>query len=180
MDGMFYSANAFDHNIGTWNFSSMITAYNMLFDSRFSCLNYDKLLLKWANTPGIHSNIDLISVSPLKYSYNSLAARNFLGGSKNWTISGDTYDATCAPALSTSEVSFKDDFVLYPNPARNFLYVKSIKRISDKVIYSMDGRIVKDIKSSDSSIDISDLPNGNYIVRMMVGGEMKTTKFTKE
>gem|GEM_PF-6082626 len=50
----------------------------------------------------------------------------------------------------------------------------------DIKIYSMDGRMVKDIKHADTSIDVNDLAKGNYIIKMMIEKEIRTEKFIKE
>jgi hypothetical protein len=56
----------------------------------------------------------------------------------------------------------------------------SEKKMYDIKIYSMDGRMVKDIKHADTSIDVNDLAKGNYIIKMMIEKEIRTEKFIKE
>ncbi|SDQ81509.1 Por secretion system C-terminal sorting domain-containing protein [Chryseobacterium soldanellicola] len=178
MNNMFNNATNFNQDIGNWSLINLSFLSGMFKNSGVSCINYDKILIGWKNNTSTPSNKNLGDVAPLKYSANSVTARNTLVNSKGWTITGDIYDATCAPPLATSETTAKEDFILYPNPVKNVLYLKSEKKMDDIKIYTMDGKMVKDIKHADTSIDVSDLAKGNYIIKMMI--EIRTEKFIKE
>ncbi|SDQ81457.1 Por secretion system C-terminal sorting domain-containing protein [Chryseobacterium soldanellicola] len=182
MGYMFSNATAFNQSLENWNLSklnSFNSANDMFSLSGLSCVNYDNTLIGWANNSNTANNINLGNAAPLKYSSNAVAARNILL-SKGWTITGDIYNATCAPPLATSETTAKENFILYPNPVKNVLYIKSEKKMYDIKIYTMDGRMVKDIKHADTSIDVSDLLKGNYIIKMMIEKEIRSEKFIKE
>jgi surface protein len=113
---MFYGATAFNQNIGNWNTSSAVNMENMFRDSifnqniagwdfskvvnmislftgstSFSQTNYDALLARWSSQPVLNNvRADLNSI---KYSAASQAARDYLTGTKGWTI----YDAGVGP-----------------------------------------------------------------------------------
>ncbi|MPS73277.1 MAG: T9SS type A sorting domain-containing protein [Chryseobacterium sp.] len=64
-------------------------------------------------------------------------------------------------------------FVLYPNPAKNYIYLvdkinKAEKTFVDIQIYSTAGRLLKNINQNpiDQSIYIGDLADGNYILNI--------------
>ncbi len=62
----------------------------------------------------------------------------------------------------------------YPNPASNFLKV-SLKEPMDAevTLFDMNGKVVSAQKFSnyEPKVDVSDLPNGNYIIRVVTAGE---------
>ncbi|MBW8360885.1 MAG: T9SS type A sorting domain-containing protein [Kaistella sp.] len=76
--------------------------------------------------------------------------------------------------LNTSE---KEDFVMYPIPAKNELFFKGISKAADYEIHFTDGKLVKKGKYIPSaSINISELVPGIYV--MSING--KYLKFTKK
>ncbi|MBV8325436.1 M1 family aminopeptidase [Chryseobacterium sp.] len=75
---------------------------------------------------------------------------------KNSTVSQDN-------TLSVSSVD-KEDFGLYPNPAKNELYIKGINKAAEFSIHAIDGKLIrKDIYQPGKSIGISALIPGTYI-----------------
>lgn len=74
-------------------------------------------------------------------------------------------------------ITEQSDLVLYPNPAGNYIYLKSSG--SEKypvIIYSITGqKILEGNFTSDEQIDISHLPSGLYIVKT----DKQTLKFSK-
>lgn len=79
------------------------------------------------------------------------------------------YDA----ALSVNEVK-EEALSIYPNPVQNEIFIKGGK-FSDVKIYNAEGRLVKEISNAKTSINISELPKGSYILTMP-GKEFKFVK----
>jgi hypothetical protein len=68
---------------------------------------------------------------------------------------------------------------IYPNPADNKIYIRNANNSTSKIsIYRMDGAIVKrdQLLSDDNSIEINELPNGLYLLRI----NNQTLKFIKQ
>lgn len=87
---------------------------------------------------------------------------------KNSTVIQDT-------SLSTASAAF-ENFALYPNPAKNELYIKGIHKAADYSIHSIDGRLMKkDIYQPNKAIPISELIPGTYIFSI----NEKSIKFIK-
>ena len=87
---------------------------------------------------------------------------------KNSTVSQDT-------TLSTASVEV-ENFAVYPNPARNELYIKGIHKAADYSIHSIDGRLMKkDTYQPNKAIPISELIPGTYIFSI----NEKSIKFIK-
>lgn len=88
---------------------------------------------------------------------------------KNSTVTQDN-------TLSTSDIN-KDEFALYPNPARNEINIKGINRATDFSIYFVDGKLVrKDTYEPGKAINISELIPGTYIFKV----KDKNIKFLKK
>ncbi|UQB67396.1 CotH kinase family protein [Epilithonimonas zeae] len=71
-------------------------------------------------------------------------------------------------------------FVLYPNPAKNYIYFidknnKTEKSFLDITIYSTSGRIIKNINQNpiDQSVFIGNLSDGNYILNIKTNSGYK-------
>lgn len=87
---------------------------------------------------------------------------------KNSTVAKDN-------TLSVSSVE-KDSFGLYPNPAKNELYLKGIGRATDFSIHAIDGKLVrKGTYQPGKAIGISELVPGAYIFTV----DEKNIKFIK-
>ncbi|WP_374459069.1 M1 family aminopeptidase [Chryseobacterium taeanense] len=88
---------------------------------------------------------------------------------KNSTVTRDN-------TLATTE-TIKDEFALYPNPAKNEINIKGIDKPTDFTIYFIDGKLVrKGIYQPEKSINISELVPGTYIFKI----NDKNIKFLKK
>ncbi|MET3538616.1 M1 family metallopeptidase [Chryseobacterium limigenitum] len=77
--------------------------------------------------------------------------------------------------LSTADLNI-DKFSLYPNPAKNELYLKGIDKPTDFTIHFVDGKLVrKDTYQPNKAINISELVPGTYIFTI----KEKNIKFIK-
>ncbi|MDF2931652.1 MAG: C-terminal target protein [Chryseobacterium sp.] len=86
---------------------------------------------------------------------------------KNSTVTQDNN-------LNTSEIK-PIEFTIYPNPAKNELFVSGLKKQTDYTIYTADGRLVKKGKT-ENKIDVSSFPKGVYFMTI----ENTNFKFVKE
>ncbi len=120
-----------------------------------------------------------------KYTYLNAAgsqentAAFFVDGDKNIYIAGMSaldYAVVKYAETSTSVVEVEksiDDFIIYPNPASNRIWVKVSGMNSEQVnIYNANGSLVRQCNSIDNKgIDVSQLANGIYLV--CVNGVLK-------
>jgi surface protein len=85
MEGMFSSATAFNQNIGSWNVANVL---NFTFfmstktPSTFSTTNLDAIYNGWVTVQSSRA----ITFGTAKYSAAGVAGRNYLTGTKLWTI----------------------------------------------------------------------------------------------
>jgi hypothetical protein len=92
--------------------------------------------------------------------------------------------STCCitPNIAFLNSSNLDDIELYPNPATNTLNINNFIPLEDCIldILSLDGKLIQTIKGPNSTVDVSKLSAGMYILQIQNNGVKKSMKFTKE
>ena len=75
----------------------------------------------------------------------------------------------------------KSNINIYPNPSKNVLNISSDLQIGNVTIYNTLGQNVlgKSLNATTSSIDVSSLSNGVYIVTAQIGNELVRRQFIK-
>lgn len=89
---------------------------------------------------------------------------------------------TASYTVLSNESFDNTNFLTYPNPVKDILNLKYNDEISSIVIFNTLGQelINKVINSSESSIDISQLPPATYLVKVFTTKAIKTVKVTKQ
>lgn len=89
-----------------------------------------------------------------------------------------------AVALAVNNFDIKKYVSVYPNPVSTVLNIenKSNETISNIAIYSINGSLVKEIKSTEAmqTISVSDLQNGIYFVKIELNNQVINYKFSKK
>jgi uncharacterized repeat protein (TIGR01451 family) len=85
-------------------------------------------------------------------------------------------------ALNNDAFVFENEFVLFPNPAKNVLYieVKNEIEMSSISIYNMLGQVVLTTTNPSNTIEVSNLKTGNYFIKVTTDKGTATSKFIKE
>jgi len=78
--------------------------------------------------------------------------------------------------LATKDNTFFD-FIIYPNPIQNILFIEAQEQIEGIKIYSLEGRFITD--STKNRIDVSQLQAGMYFVQVTIEGTQQIKKFIK-
>jgi hypothetical protein len=95
-----------------------------------------------------------------------------------------TYTAYFGTDASGNEEVMASDgaaAVLYPNPVRSRVYVRSDVPVERVLIYTPGGRLVKVLVSPGREMDVSDLSQGLYFVRLFtVAGQEMVWRLVKE
>ncbi|WP_417290318.1 chondroitinase-B domain-containing protein [Corallibacter sp.] len=79
--------------------------------------------------------------------------------------------------LSVIQNEFTSNIKLFPNPASQYFTIQSEeKQIESIHIYAISGKMVKDVKDFSSTIDVSDLANGLYLVKIKTPEALETHK----
>ncbi len=85
------------------------------------------------------------------------------------------------PMISSVKDPFSSGPKLYPNPATNEFSILSDVSVSEVTVTNMLGKLIKVYSGNSPSYDVSDLPNGIYLVSMKdnYGRIIKTLRFSK-
>ncbi|WP_051289325.1 S8 family serine peptidase [Chryseobacterium daeguense] len=100
------------------------------------------------------------------------------GGSQNFSLIATSENLS---VLSTNNLALNENTVdFYPNPAKDYLYIKEKENNLYISIYDVSGKLVLKTKLNDGKLNISNLLKGNYIVNYVSkSGVSKTFKFIK-
>jgi Secretion system C-terminal sorting domain len=82
------------------------------------------------------------------------------------------------PNLGSVASDLKSDFEIYPNPTSSTLTIKSNKKIDEIKVFDSLGRRVLAEQSTDT-LDVSNLQNGTYFVKIVSGNLTQNSKFIK-
>lgn len=83
-------------------------------------------------------------------------------------------------ALAVSDTS-KNQMSVYPNPVKDVLNItKADSKITETSVYSMDGKLVKSVAGDQTSIRMSDLAPGAYLVKVKTSTVEKSFKIIKK
>lgn len=84
-------------------------------------------------------------------------------------------------SLSTVDISKNKQIVIYPNPVKNILNIKTDESISGYEIYSLDGRkLTTENNVNNFKVDVSHLTKGDYLIKIKSKGKEQTAKFIKQ
>jgi hypothetical protein len=78
---------------------------------------------------------------------------------------------------TNSVIELYSDVKVYPNPANNVLNISATGEISNVVISTLDGKVMK--TTNESSVDVSEFTSGMYIYHVTVNGKVSTGNFVK-
>ena len=100
----------------------------------------------------------------------------------NAPIVTDTYTTNIFQPLNTSDFNESTAFSLSPVPAKNTLTITTHKSqtMRSANIYNLLGQLVQEIAQPTETIDVSQLPSGNYILKITTDQGTATRKFIKE
>ncbi|AZA78035.1 T9SS C-terminal target domain-containing protein [Chryseobacterium sp. G0186] len=156
------------------------------------------LRVKFTQSFNLYASFDIIYSNPIgtvtntAYAYYDVSHRYALLSSTTGNISvpllGINQSTSSAQALSetfltVNNVIKKENLIVYPNPAYDFIGFKGdTENYSKANIYSLDGKLVKTSEVKSGNISISDLPPASYFIE--VSGKntevKRNTKFIKK
>lgn len=170
---MFQNSTAFDQNLESWSFNNLEIADSMFNDSGISCENYSLLIHGWANNPDLAENV-IFGAAQMKYSPEVIEDRNTLISQFNWTITGDS-EGTCSIGLGINDLQ-SDKIIISPNPAENFVTISGNQELDSIFVFDVNGKLLKEIHEISKTIDVSDLSDGIYLLRLKTSDGKNFTK----
>lgn len=125
-------------------------------------------------TSGGIVTINSVGAGSIKYTYTSAA-----GCSNSRTMVGNGFACAARGAISNDQLVVRDDFTMYPNPARFVFSLQVDQLIGEGKIIVTDvyGKTVKTqtLSMGTNTVDIANLSSGIYFVSIITS-EGKTTK----
>ena len=183
--------------LSTWASGSLTSSYNYTCSTSgtsviftFELANSVTGLVPQLLINNSYKNMSL--VSGLKYTY-TLANQTigavinysiycaYAGGAAQTTSLSYTVGNSCSP--SAVETITTSDIRIYPNPATNRLNITADSEIQQIQLKNLLGQTMKvmDVNGLTQTVDLSDLPSGNYlVVSKMQTGQQSVRKFIKQ
>lgn len=95
-------------------------------------------------------------------------------------VSIDDVQVLANSTLGTNEnVSKKSSLEIYPNPAKAEINIRADKKIKSSTVFDMTGKLL--LQTENEKANISSLPNGNYLVKVVfTDGSTSTRKIIKQ
>jgi hypothetical protein len=79
--------------------------------------------------------------------------------------------------LGTENIILASDVVLFPNPARDRIEIKSNVAPTKVQVYNMQGQLVKILTRETRILDVSDLTFGYYYIKLQIGAQQLSKPF---
>jgi surface protein len=171
MTYMFYQALAFNQDISSWDVSAVNGMNAMFDDSGLSTPNYDALLTGWSQQ-AVQQNV-IFGAAGVAYC-NGEGARQDLMDIYGWTFTDAGLDCISLGLEDQNRIAI----AVYPNPAKDKLFILGLSKPSKVSIYNVLGKLVFS-KTISSEVDLKGLQSGVYIVKIMDQQKETTRKFIK-
>jgi hypothetical protein len=96
-------------------------------------------------------------------------------------VTNDIYYDWQTQSLNTTEEKFAEKILLYPNPAKDLLMIKSTRKFSKYGIYDAVGNFVEQKTLKNNQLKVSNLPAGMYYLKLLAeDGIIKFEQFLKQ
>jgi len=84
--------------------------------------------------------------------------------------------------LEVDDFETSNELKAFPNPVSDILNISFYQAMDSVVIYNLLGQevLTKSINANETSIDVSQLPQGTYLVKVNSGDAVKTIKIIKQ
>ncbi|MBO6879436.1 BspA family leucine-rich repeat surface protein [Winogradskyella sp.] len=190
MRGMFENAFNFNRSLGNWSVSNVADMTNMFKNITLSTDNYDNILLQW-DAQALQNKVNFHGGNS-KYCDGEVA-RNNMTQSDKWKITDGGRKVNCISKISTKQFDssvIKNDVVnhqrniikFYPNPVQDILFIKGLDKKAEVVITNIAGKVIRHIDGeiAQNGINVSNLQNAIYFLKIALGNEIVIKKFIKE
>lgn len=110
-----------------------------------------------------------------------LAIRNTFALSGSSQYFWDNISWAPTVVLGVSDISAKQDIVIYPNPFTDTITISGDVQLQSVVVYDLSGKMIKEFRGSEKTISLHSLTSGVYMVKLnMKNGSSKTVKAVKK
>lgn len=131
------------------------------------------------NTSGTHKYCVYIdAIANEKSTTNNSYCKNINVGSMSYYRTGLDTEDKAANSLAVNDFDWQEQLKVYPNPTSNAIFIESgnglvVKEMS---VYDINGRFIKKAEGkSINTIDLSELSNGLYILKVLGDDDQEAT-----
>lgn len=90
----------------------------------------------------------------------------------------EDYNVNILPPTGITEISKSNTDLFYPNPAKNMMYADQSFMGREVTIYNVDGKVMQHGTIQDKKIDISAMPPGQYIIKVIENSGVYTQRLS--
>ncbi len=120
---------------------------------------------------------------PATPSYKAISNLSGAAAFPTWTslgTGGAAFTIEGINELGTEEIVFDSSQILiYPNPATDLVFIRSKEKIKSAKLYDASGKIII-VELSENTLNISDLPIGNYFLHLETESQKVVKKIIKK
>lgn len=154
------------------------------FETRISNINKVEFIFQDINLPFDDENNDGYVTFKIKTKPNLVLGDTFSNVANiyfdyNFPIVTNNFTTNIQNALGTQQNYSVNDINTYPNPVYNVLHFKTENKIIKVEVYDVLSRIISTNPVIDNKVDLSDLKNGSYILKLFTTKGVATTKIIK-
>ena len=166
-------------------------------ETDFDFLNMNALIKTFEAIPDI-ANVE-VQVADIEMRHNYTGIPYYINSesviSSNILVKGDSFEFKLYSNYESMVVQINDDeevlsssvnklenISLYPNPALDKIYINGISSEQESIkIYSVQGKLIKEVENTSSGIDVSYLKTGLYFIHLVsLEGNINTLRFIKK
>ena len=81
--------------------------------------------------------------------------------------------------LSDQGVGAMNEVLAFPNPTKDFLTIQSKHTIDAIEVIDLQGKLIKFVSNKNNNVDVQDLQNGMYFLKITSGNQIQFVKFVK-
>lgn len=116
---------------------------------------------------------------PVRFGFRYYVTSGGLNGNNSDIIGIDTFSVDRTTLGVTDEVAKNTNISIYPNPATDFVSIKSESKINNVEVFDVSGRKVQ-VKLNDNKLDVRNLNSGTYLITIETKEGKTTEKFIKK
>lgn len=198
-EGEDYTTNGFnltDLSVGTYDETLYI-------ENVYGCDNIISLHLMVYESPEVHIQIDTINQNGVCFRLTAIGADNYEWSTGETTASiivspinpttfsvvgtnsngcSDSDEVIVSGGTGINENQTTASAIIFPNPAHDKLFIKTMSPVNAVEIFSITGTLVhKQSSNSDTiEIDVQHISSGMYFIRLIADHSVETMRFVKE
>jgi hypothetical protein len=122
-----------------------------------------------------------------EFTFTSLCNKQYTAGVEAVYTSGKSIKEEITFTVTTSaecgsgmEILTRDIFTVFPNPVKDLLHIETEKTIKQIEIVDVNGRVLRTWIGDNKTIDVQNIPTGNYVLRIHTDNAIVPIRIVKQ